>query len=152
MINPVSMLIISKTMAYLIVLIYASYQDQKTRKIPNLVHLLIIMIAFIDIKSLHMTSSLMGLFAVSIPLLLVSFMGKNGMGGGDIKFMAANGFLLGSSAVICAGALGFILTLLAVMVRRLFIGHRINTSIAMAPYLSIGCFFIWLFTKVITIG
>jgi leader peptidase (prepilin peptidase)/N-methyltransferase len=62
---------------------------------------------------------------------------KGGIGGGDVKLMAAVGFLLGPSGAVGGAFIGFTLF---IIVWLLFYRTKQSKAYAMAPYLGIGCF------------
>lgn len=123
------------------VLVVISFIDLDTQEIPNGAVLLIIGLGVLNIlldSSLKWTESLIGFFAVSIPMLLIAMVSKGGMGGGDIKLMAAAGLFLGWKnvltaffiACLIAGVLGMILILLKKRERK--------DKIPFGPFLAIG--------------
>lgn len=129
---------IIKGFLYALILFYASYSDAKTKTIPDKVHLLLFLFGLINV-SVH---SIIGVL-VAIPFLITALI-SGGIGGGDIKFMAANGFVLGLSRGFAGSIIGL---LIAVIVNPIY--YRIknrdkNISFPLAPYLSIGCFLLYL--------
>ena len=50
-----------------------------------------------------------GFFCVSFFLLIISWASRGGIGGGDVKLMAAAGFLCGVKAILQAAMIGFFL-------------------------------------------
>ncbi len=85
------------------------------------------------------TEYVIGFFAVSAPLYLLYIITKGrGIGGGDIKLMAAAGLLLGWKLAIIGFLLGCILGSVIHVVRmRLSSAEHV---LAMGPYLSAGIF------------
>lgn len=87
---------------------------------------------------------LIGLFAVSLPLALLFYITKGrGIGGGDVKLMAACGLLLGWKLVL----LGFFLGCLfgAVIHLALMAAKKAGRALSFGPYLALGCFTALLF-------
>lgn len=81
--------------------------------------------------------SLIGLFCISVPLLLIFLVSKGrAIGGGDVKLMAACGFLIGWQKICFAFLVGCILGSLIHSIRM----KRSNADhvLAMGPYLSMG--------------
>lgn len=79
-----------------------------------------------------------GIFVVSVPMLILALAIPGAFGGGDIKLMAACGWLLGVKAVICA----MMIALLAggaycvVMLAKKKISRK--ESFAFGPWLAVG--------------
>ncbi|MBF4692286.1 prepilin peptidase [Fusibacter ferrireducens] len=118
------------------VLVVAGFIDFKTRTIPDWIHVLVIMIAFIGID---LMDSLTGLLIVPFPYLMMAFLKENSIGGGDVKLMGACGFYLGLQAGCVASILGLVLAIIGHFVCRVIFGKMLNKSIPLAPYLGAGC-------------
>ncbi len=81
--------------------------------------------------------SLIGLFCISIPLLLIFLVSKGrAIGGGDVKLMAACGFLIGWQKICFAFLVGCILGSLIHTIRMKH--SNADHVLAMGPYLSLG--------------
>lgn len=81
-------------------------------------------------------SHIIGLFAASVPLLLIFLISKGkAMGLGDVYLMAGAGFFLGTSRILVALLLGIVLGAIAGVILK-----RINgeSAFAFGPWLSIG--------------
>ena len=125
---------------YLLILIYASLIDIKTKTIPDKVHIAIILIGIIGAGITKLIAALI----IPIPFIITTLIKGNGIGGGDIKFMAANGFLLGMRGGFAGSIIGL---LLAVVVNTVYYKVKKKDkgiSFPLAPYLSTGCFFSYL--------
>ena len=80
-----------------------------------------------------------GFFAVSVVLYIIYVITKGrGIGGGDIKLMAASGLLLGWKCNILAFLLGCIIGSVIHLLRMRF--TKAERVLAMGPYLSIGIY------------
>ena len=96
---------------YVIILLCVAWQDYKTRIIRNKFHIAIFSLAIVQmllISEYRITDRLIGMLAVSVPMLLLTLLIPGGFGGGDIKLMAASGFFLGTSSILCAMNLAII--------------------------------------------
>lgn len=96
---------------YVIILVCVAWQDYKTRIIHNKFHIIIFSLAIVQmllIPEYRITDRLIGMLAVSVPMLLLTLLIPGGFGGGDIKLMAASGFFLGTSSILCAMILAII--------------------------------------------
>lgn len=130
-----------KGILYVLILAYASFCDIKTKTIPDKVHILIIIVALINLDSLN---SIIGLLFVPMPFFITALIKGGGIGGGDAKFMGANGFFLGVKGGLFGSFLGLII---AITVNKIY--YKIkkkdnNISFPLAPYLSVGCFLTYL--------
>lgn len=89
-------------------------------------------------------SYVIGFFAVSVFLLLLNlFTGGRAMGGGDVKLMAAAGFLIGWKLIVPAFFLGCILGSILHVIRMKV--QKEGHQLAFGPYLSMGIFVCMLF-------
>lgn len=132
---------ILKGILYVLILAYASFYDIKTKTIPDKVHILIIIVALINLNSLN---SIIGLLFVPMTFFITALIKGGGIGGGDVKFMGANGFFLGVKGGLVGSFLGLII---AITVNKIY--YKIkkkdnNISFPLAPYLSVGCFLTYL--------
>lgn len=85
-----------------------------------------------------------GIFAASGVLLILALITKGGMGGGDIKLMAACGFLLGWKQVILALIMGAAIGTLYLVFTAIKNKGKVPRKVPFAPHLSVAvviCFF-----------
>jgi leader peptidase (prepilin peptidase) / N-methyltransferase len=115
-------------------LIIIGYSDAKTHEIPDW---LLIPTALSGLIQFQLIPSLQGLFVVFLPLLLVAKLSKGRLGGGDVKLMAANGFVLGPAGAVGGTIIGLGVFLILYPI---FYRKKETKAYAMAPYLGIGCF------------
>ena len=122
-------------------LLALSVIDFRTYEIPFGFNLMIAALGLIRVLTdlSNWTEYVIGFFAVSAPLYLLYIITKGrGIGGGDIKLMAAAGLLLGWKLAIIGFLLGCILGSVIHVVRmRLSSAEHV---LAMGPYLSAGIF------------
>ena len=96
---------------YIAILLCVACQDYKTRIIRNKFHIIIFSLAIVQmllIPEYRMLDRLIGMLAVSAPMLLLTLLIPRAFGGGDIKLMAASGFFLGMRLILCAMILAII--------------------------------------------
>ncbi len=134
------------TSIYLVMLIYASYVDIKSRVIPNWIHILILCISLINLMlNLNMISllnSALGCIVAFIVFILPNFIKDWTIGGGDIKLISSSGLFLGLESIIIASLLGLFIAIVVEVIKALILNKRLNSlKFALVPYLSIGCFF-----------
>jgi len=127
-------------------LIVLSVIDERTHEIPFGINVFIFVLGGIA-TAFHYEdwlSHVIGLFAVSvfIELIIIVTRGR-GMGGGDMKLMAAAGFLLGWKLIILSFAIGCILGAVIHVIRMKVSGK--DHMLAFGPYLSAGIFLSCLF-------
>ncbi|MBO1695242.1 prepilin peptidase [[Clostridium] symbiosum] len=121
-----------QAVVFIILLVAASVMDIKKRMVSDIVCL---MVAFSSLLSFQ-TQNLWGIL-IALPFLLAAVT-CGGMGGGDIKLIAAAGLVLGMPAGIGATILGLSLVLAYSIVFRIFKKEHIN-AVPMIPFLSVGC-------------
>ena len=85
-----------------------------------------------------LTDSLYGMALGGGLFLLVYLFSRRGLGGGDVKFMAAAGLYLGFSGVIPAILYGTILAALTGLILILLKKIKRKDAIPLAPFLFIG--------------
>lgn len=82
-----------------------------------------------------------GIFAASGVLLILALVSKGGMGGGDIKLMAACGFLLGWKSVILALIMGAVIGTLYLIITAIKNKGKVPRKVPFAPHLSVAVVF-----------
>ncbi len=122
-------------------LLTLSVIDFRTYEIPAGINIFILALGLI-MTVLHYTEWLdhvIGFLAVSIPLFIIILVTDGrGIGGGDMKLMAAAGLMLGWKLIILAFVLGCIIGAPIHLIRMKVSGA--DRVLAMGPYLSIGIF------------
>ena len=121
---------------FIALLLAASIFDIKKRIIPDAICLFIALTGLIGFEPVK----LFGILA-ALPLLLAALL-WSGMGGGDIKLMAASGIVLGIRGGIAAMIIGLSAMLLFYAVyttiQKLRNRER-QKAFPLAPFLSVGC-------------
>lgn len=128
-------IMIVKGFLFSLILIVAGYIDNKTKTIPDYIHILIIIVGLIN---LDIMQSLIGLIIVPLPFFIMACLKEDSIGGGDIKLMGACGFFLGVTDGIVASIVGL---LIAVVVNGIYywIKKKDKTiGFALAPYFAFG--------------
>jgi Flp pilus assembly protein protease CpaA len=126
----------------------ASVLDIKTKKIPNTLVLamlaawvvLIVPQLFFSIETAiaYLLDSLLGFAICGGLLLFIYFISRKGLGGGDVKFMAAAGLYLGMSGSLPALLYGSVLAGLTGLILIVLKKIRRKDSIPLAPFLFVG--------------
>ncbi len=97
---------------FLLLLATAVWKDIRTRRIPNVIVLGIAAAGIFSIPffpAISLADRGIGIFCVSVPLLVHTWIVPGCFGGGDIKLMAASGIFLGWEANLEAFALAVFL-------------------------------------------
>lgn len=125
-----------------------AWNDWKNRKIPDQFVTAVFcagILAAAIFDEITILNRISGLLIVSIPLLLLAFFVPGSIGGGDIKLMAAGGFLLGKAWIIQAFVMGIMLAGTYVIVLLIRKKADRKTEIALGPFLCAGI--IWSLLK-----
>ena len=127
-------------------LLVLSIIDFRTYEIPVGINIYILTLGLVRCAYdySNFLSHVIGFFAVSVFLYLIIIVTKGrGIGGGDMKLMAACGLLLGWKLVILSFLLGCILGAVIHIIRMKV--SKCDHVLAMGPYLSMGIFLSMLF-------
>ena len=132
------------------ILLVISIIDFKIKIIPNQLNVLLfisgIWSGFV-FQEVTFLSRFLGVFSVSIPMFILAILCSGGLGGGDVKLIAASGVLLGIFAA-CAGLLlGGLYGFFLLITKR----AKRKDCFALGPFLCIGIavvFFRYIFMKV----
>ncbi|MCL2697535.1 MAG: A24 family peptidase [Oscillospiraceae bacterium] len=115
--------------------ITASVIDIRRREIPDSINILFALTGLLTFSP----GKFIGIL-IALPFLIAAIVCKGRMGGGDIKFMAAAGFILGFKAAVFASVTGLSASLLFCTARHILKRRKErNTAIPLAPFLSLGC-------------
>lgn len=123
---------------FLSLLLAVSFYDLKHRLIPDKLNTAIALTVLFAFSPRH----LLGVFG-ALPYLLVLLVSKdgNGMGGGDVKLVAACGMVLGLPASLTASVLGLSLFLLVcgtVTIKRKLRREVCVSPFPAGPFLAVG--------------
>lgn len=113
-------------------LLFAAEYDRAFHIVPDYIPLLIFATGLAGIQPVR---ALAGMALVPLPFLVAALASEGSIGGGDIKLMAACGFVLGASKGYAALGVGLLLAVLYEKLR----GRQKGESFALAPYLAAGC-------------
>lgn len=122
-------------------LLALSLIDERTKEIPPGINMAVLALGIIAsaIDYQNLASHIIGAFAISVPTALIFYLSSGrGIGGGDVKLMAACGLYLGWQLIIFAFFTGCFLGAVIHLLRmRLSSKGRV---LALGPYLSAGVF------------
>lgn len=126
-----------------LVLAQIGWIDYRTKRIPNVMLGVFIIAVFLK-KWLGMESienaQILGIFAVSVPVFGIAMMFPGSFGGGDIKLLAAGGFLLGWKGTFYAFGIGMYIAAIYSVIKLLRKELHCKTEIALGPALCAGIF------------
>ena len=129
---------------FVLLLILAGLCDMRKREIPDAISVLILITGFLAIKPLD---AFLGLLVTGMPYFLAAILIQkdNGfsMGGGDIKLMAACGFVLGVQLGVLQSIVSLIITLLVGLSIRLSSSNNkiYSIELPLAPFFCVGGIF-----------
>lgn len=143
MFNPIMGVLVCLLYSALVVVFFMDWDTQLISTgvvmfigILGLVQLVSNLLLKKTISDITWKSQLIGIFVVSIPLLLIHLLSKGrALGLGDVYLMAAGGFFLGVKSVLVAMFIGMIVGSVVGMILKYKTG---NSKFAFGPYLSIG--------------
>jgi leader peptidase (prepilin peptidase)/N-methyltransferase len=98
--------------AVLCILLVITWIDADTMEIPDALNIALLVCGILAIfvaPELSIVSRIIGLFCISVPLLVITLIIPGAFGGGDVKLMAAAGFLLGWQSAIVAIFIGVLI-------------------------------------------
>ena len=126
--------------AVVCVLATVAIADWDTQEIPDQCSIALAVLgiaAFFILPDIRWFERVIGVFVVSVPLLLIALL-TGGFGGGDIKLMAAAGLLLGWKHTVLAAFLGIVIGGIYAIVLLAAKKAGRKTAIAFGPYLCMG--------------
>lgn len=128
-----------KGIIFVWILLYASYQDSSTREADDFLWVMLLILALVDFQAADLISMLTGAIALFVPQIAVAILVKHGgIGGADIKFSTAAGFLLGFWNGIVGYMTGLLLAVIFTSLKNRIRRSEKDRSFALLPFLSVG--------------
>lgn len=120
-------------------LVAVSFIDFEFQIIPDRFWIIILILGIINlfISDKSLTSHIIGFFAISVPFLIVALI-TNGLGGGDVKLMAAAGLYLGLQNILLSVIVGSIIGCIYALILLSRKKANKKTEMPFGPFLSIG--------------
>lgn len=122
------------------VLLYVSWTDIRTRRIPNVVIGPAILLALLAMHwTIGITSALLGAIIGPLPLIVARLIaGASKMGMGDIKMAIFVGLILGSEFALVGVVIGLVLSLVVGMIGILRGKWTLQSKLPFGPFLAAG--------------
>lgn len=122
------------------ILLYVSWTDIRTRRIPNVVIGPAILLALLAMRwTIGMPSALLGGMIAPLPLIVARLIaGAGKMGMGDIKMAIFVGLILGSDLALVGVVIGLVLSLLVGLIGILRGKWTLQSKLPFGPFLAAG--------------
>ncbi len=116
--------------------------DIEHMEIPDSLVLALIVpaVACVFLFPQSLTSRIIGMYIISVPMLLIALLIPNAFGGGDIKLIAVCGFLLGMSNVLLATFVALMTAGFQASWLLLTRKSKTETHICFGPYICLGVY------------
>lgn len=125
--------------ALCVLCVVASIWDLKWRRIPNwLIVVGLVTGLFLHLWGSTLWSGLLGLLVGGVPWILADLFTRGGVGGGDIKFYAMCGFLLGFDGVLVSYGVLAVLSVLTLGILCLLRKVRRTDRIPFGPLIGVS--------------
>lgn len=122
-------------------LVAISFIDWDTMEIPNSLHLWLILpciVSVIFFDDISIAQRVIGCFAISLPMFIVSNFVEGAFGGGDIKLMFVCGFILGWKLTLLAAFIGVLTCGIYAVYLLITKKAHTNQHCVFGPFLSFG--------------
>lgn len=126
---------------FFIVLAALSYEDIKRHRIDDRFHLIILALAVIaqfSVTDVSFAERIVGFFAVSVPMLVITMVIPGAFGGGDVKLTAACGAFLGWQQIVSAAVWAVFLAGIWAVYLLVIKKKERTTAYAFGPFLCLG--------------
>lgn len=130
-----------KGVILMLLFLYASYSDIRTRKCGDLLHVFVLITALVGVQLFELPEMLIAGLFVIIVMVSTSVIFRGRIGGADIKFAAACAFLLGMAKSICGLIVGLVLAIsVNAVIGAIKRKNNKEYGFPMLPYLAAGFF------------
>mgnify|MGYP003365249805 CR=1 FL=1 len=130
--------------AFICALVATAFIDYDRSIIPNGIVLYVLAVGVLAVfftEGTGIIDRVVGFFAASVPLLVACLVTKGGLGLGDVKLMAAGGFLLGWKLILLSLGLGSVVGAVVGVTLVLRRRKSMRSAIPFGPFLALGmCF------------
>lgn len=123
----------------MLVLLYASCSDLTDHTVDDYVWVIVLALALMNVRTVGLTSMLIGAFFVFIPQLLMALLPPHKtLGGADIKLSTALAFLLGWQRGLAAYIIGLFLAITVMCIVNKIRKNKESKAFALVPFLSVA--------------
>ena len=123
----------------MLVLLYASCSDLTDHTMDDYVWVTVLALALMNVRTVGLTSMLIGAFFVFIPQLLMALLPPHKtLGGADIKLSTALAFLLGWQRGLAAYIIGLFLAITVMCIVNKIRKNKESKAFALVPFLSVA--------------
>ena len=123
----------------MLVLLYASCSDLTDHTVDDYVWVTVLALALMNVRTVGLTSMLIGAFFVFIPQLLMALLPPHKtLGGADIKLSTALAFLLGWQRGLAAYIIGLFLAITVMCIVNKIRKNKESKAFALVPFLSVA--------------
>ena len=123
----------------MLVLLYASCSDLTDHTVDDYVWVIVLALALMNVRTVGLTSMLIGAFFVFIPQLLMALLPPHKtLGGADIKLSTALAFLLGWQRGLAAYIVGLLLAIIVMCIVNKIRKNKESKAFALVPFLSVA--------------
>ena len=130
-----------KGVILMLLFLYASYSDIRTRKCGDLLHVFVLITALVGVQLFELPEMLIAGLFVIIVMVSTSVIFRGRIGGADIKFAAACAFSLGMAKSICGLIVGLVLAIsVNAVIGTIKRKNNKEYGFPMLPYLAAGFF------------
>ena len=128
-----------KGMILILLLLYASISDIKSRIVPNCIPLMILILSFVGFKSAYLLSMVVGALIVFIPQIVLAVINpQRACGGADLKISTTLAFVLGAEKGIFALIVGMLFAVIVISIYNKVKEKDQKESFPLVPFLSVG--------------
>ena len=118
---------------FALICLYFSTGDIQTRKVSDLMHVLIFALGFVFLSRERLLSMIAGAFLLGLLPLIAAVIKPGCFGGADIKFIISTGWLFGLRSGALVMVLGLLFSIIITFIASLFKQKRIKTA-PMIPF------------------
>ena len=123
----------------MLVLLYASCSDLTDHTVDDYVWVIVLALALMNVRTVGLTSMLIGAFFVFIPQLFMALLPPHKtLGGADIKLSTALAFLLGWQRGLAAYIIGLFLAITVMCIVNKIRKNKESKAFALVPFLSVA--------------
>ena len=123
----------------MLVLLYASCSDLTDHTVDDYAWVTVLALALMNVRTVGLTSMLIGAFFVFIPQLLMALLPPHKtLGGADIKLSTALAFLLGWQRGLAAYIVGLFLAITVMCIVNKIRKNKESKAFALVPFLSVA--------------